>query len=181
MCLLPGCGHRFCKLCNSRHAEARVLSAGQMDVTCPHPGCPTILSLGQISLLLSAKTLDILTRRQIEAAIPDSERVYCPYLDCSALLMKPIGNNHTSSSTHPHATAFGCVECELCHRSFCLECAVPWHGDLSCAAYQGEVANKRLAGDEKLLQLADQNKWQRCKNCRRIVELSTGCHHMTCL
>jgi len=112
--------------------------------------------------------------------------MYCPFRDCSALLMKPASadNEKPSSSAHPPslaASSSGCVECEACHRAFCVECVVPWHGDLSCGEFQANLKNLRLLGDEKLLQLADQQKWQRCKQCGRLVELSSGCFHMTCL
>ncbi|KAG0559880.1 hypothetical protein KC19_10G136400 [Ceratodon purpureus] len=179
---LEGCEHQFCESCVSRHAEARILDGGQMHVTCLHDECPTIISYTQLSLLLSSTLLEVLTRRQIEAAIPEAERMYCPFRDCSALLFKPISHmDKPSSSAHPHPTASGCVECEACHRAFCLECAVPWHSDMSCAEFNANLKNLRLLGDEKLLQLAGQKKWQRCKKCGRLVELSHGCFHMTCL
>jgi hypothetical protein len=153
-----------------------------MHVTCLHAGCPTIISYTQLSFLLSSQLLEVLTRRQIEAAIPETERLYCPFRDCSALLIKPISPmERPSSSAHPHPTVSSCVECEACHRAFCLECAVPWHADMSCAEYKANLKNLGLLGDEKLLQLAGQQKWQRCKKCGRFVELSHGCFHMTCL
>ncbi|WKT54450.1 hypothetical protein QSH57_005034 [Fusarium oxysporum f. sp. vasinfectum] len=33
---------------------------------------------------------------------------------------------------------------------------------------------------QQVLQLADQNGWQQCYSCYRVVELETGCYHMTC-
>lgn len=158
-----------------------------MHVTCLHAECPALISYTQMSFLLSAALLEVLTRRQIEAAIPETERLYCPFRDCSALLMKPAsidyGKPSTSAITHAidESWSFSCVECEACHRAFCVECAVPWHGDMSCGEFQANLKNLRVLGDEKLLQLASQQKWQRCKRCGRLVELSTGCFHMTCL
>jgi len=128
--------------------------------------------------------LEVLAQRQIEAAIPETERIYCPFRDCSALLMKSATDSEKpSSSAHPPPTAASsfCVECEVCHRAFCEVCVVPWHGDMSCGEFQANLKNLRLLGDEKLLQLANQQKWQRCKQCGRLVELSSGCFHMTCL
>lgn len=151
-------------------------------MTCLHAGCASVISFTQLSSLLSSPLLEVLTRRQIEAAIPETERMYCPFRDCSALLIKPTFLvDIPSSSAHPHPTASDCVECEACHRAFCLECAVPWHGDMSCAQYKADLTNLHLLGDEKLLQLAGEQKWQRCKKCGRVVELSYGCYHMTCL
>jgi hypothetical protein len=30
-----------------------------------------------------------------------------------------------------------------------------------------------------VLEAARENGWQRCNNCRRLVELDMGCNHMT--
>ena len=175
-----GCGHRYCKLCNARHAEARVQD-GHVEVSCLHAGCPTTLSLAHLSELLSTKTLETLTVRQIEAAIPPSERVYCPFQDCSMLLVKPnLFEKNPSNSQHPHTSAVGCVECEACHRAFCMECTVPWHGDQSCAEYQANLKNERLSGDQKLHQLVEKKKWKCCRKCGYVLELTGGCYHMTC-
>lgn len=154
-----------------------------MHIPCAHFGCHTIMSFTQLSSLLNSKTLEILSRRQIEAAIPRSERIYCPFKDCSALLFKPIMHaiQQSCSSAHPHPTAFGCVECEACHRAFCLECEVVWHADMSCSEYKATLKKRRRLGDKKLLQLAGKQKWQRCKECGSVVELTRGCYHISCL
>lgn len=155
-----------------------------MHIPCPYVGCQTIISYSQLSFLLNSKMLEILSRRQTEAAIPKSERLYCPFRDCSALVFKPSipAIHQPSSSAHaPHPTSFGCVECEACHRAFCLECHVAWHADMSCIEYQATLKNRRLLGDEKLLQLASKQEWQRCKECGQVVELRQGCNHIRCL
>ncbi|KAG0583084.1 hypothetical protein KC19_3G108100 [Ceratodon purpureus] len=180
---LEGCRHEFCKTCISRHAEARIVDGGLMHIACPYVGCQTIISFTQLSSLLNSKMLEILSRRQIEAAIPDSERVYCPFKDCSALLFKPSTptiHQPSSSARRKQPTAFGCVECDACHRAFCMECNVPWHADMSCIQYKGSLRNRRLLGDEKLLHLASEKKWQRCK-CGHVVELEMGCYHVRCV
>ncbi|KAJ7516233.1 hypothetical protein O6H91_22G048500 [Diphasiastrum complanatum] len=84
-------------------------------------------------------------------------------------------------SAHPHMSSVGCVECEAYHYAFCMECIVPWHGNLTCAQYQYELTTPEASGDKKLLQLAKSLKWQRCKNCAQIIERRDGCNHITCL
>jgi len=32
-----------------------------------------------------------------------------------------------------------------------------------------------------LMGAAESNRWQRCYGCRRVVELRSGCNHMTCM
>ncbi|KAJ7282157.1 hypothetical protein O6H91_22G048900 [Diphasiastrum complanatum] len=179
---IEGCQHKFCVICISKHAEARFQS-GQLFVTCPYLGCLNTLTLNECSQLLPSESFRILSTRQIEAAIPETERLYCPYPDCSSLLIKPEidMSRQSASSAHPHMSAVGCVECEACHRAFCMECAVPWHGDLTCAEYQDELKSPGTYGDKKLLELAESRNWQRCKQCARVIELKYGCNHITCL
>lgn len=170
-----GCGHQFCAKCVKKHAEARV-DGGQINVTCLLDECPTLVSDRQLSSLLSSAMMEILARRQVEAAIPPSEIVYCPFKDCSAFLMKPTAGPSTSA----HLPAV-CVECEVCHRAFCMNCMVPWHGDKGCGEYRADLTNEKLQGDEKLLKLAKTQKWQRCTKCGRVVDLLHGCYHIRCL
>ena len=170
-----GCGHRFCTSCNARRAEERVQDGGQNRVTCLHAGCPTTLTFAQLQRLLSKKSFELLTKRLTESAIPEHEKVICPFKDCSILLVKP-----PFLDTDAPSSAVGFVECAYCHRGFCLECAVPWHGDQSCAEYQGRLKNERLSGDEEFDRLVRSRRWRRCERCHMTVELATGCHHMTC-
>ncbi|KAJ7535039.1 hypothetical protein O6H91_12G015900 [Diphasiastrum complanatum] len=174
-----GCHHRFCNVCISNHAEA-CCRRGDLFITCPfYMICDNILTPNECSLLLSSNSLRILTTRQIEAAIPETERLYCPYPDCSSLMLKPECD--ISERSISYTNAVGCVECEACHRTFCMECMVPWHGDLTCAEYQDQPVTPGAFGDNKLLQLADRQNWQRCGKCARVIELMSGCNRIICL
>ncbi|TKX22672.1 ubiquitin-protein transferase-like protein 3 [Elsinoe australis] len=35
-------------------------------------------------------------------------------------------------------------------------------------------------GTQQLLEVARGQRWQRCYQCRRVIELNTGCYHITC-
>lgn len=114
--------------------------------------------------------------------------MYCPFPNCSTLMAKPVHRNQRASSPldfwssqgHPPEVTF--VECEECHRAFCMVCAVPWHGYMTCAEYKESVRRKgETSGDEELRKLADKLKWRECKQCGRVIELKFGCNHITCL
>ena len=172
-----GCGHRFCTLCMKRHAEARVQDGGRNCVTCLHAGCPSTLTPAQLQRLLSTKSFELLTTRLTESAIPDQEKLFCPYKDCSTLFVKPAYLDRSSPFTSAHplpSVADRFVECLNCHRGFCVECKVPWHGDGSCAEYKGNL------NDKLFMSLARSKNWKRCEKCHFTVELAAGCHHMTC-
>jgi len=149
------------------------LMNGFSEIECPDQNCHHTYDIQQCSLLLSESNLDILNRRQMEAAIPSSLRVYCPYQDCSALMKRPESSSASARLWY--------VQCFSCHRGFCLECQVPWHTSKTCAEYRADVMNAKLSGDEKLRNLAKVKKWQICKVCNRIIERKSGCNHMTCL
>lgn len=175
------------------------------------------------------EVFNILTKRLTEARVPEGDRVYCPYTNCSALMDKggldPPGQvlhccitsssnviyvtycNRVSFSSHVSLAYFSRsrtmssflgfyvqstsvapnklstyqkVACAECRRSFCLECRVPWHKNRSCQEYQNLPPDLRDAEESNLYKLAQNQKWQRCKKCRRMIELAEGCYHMTC-
>lgn len=174
------CLHRFCTSCIIQHTEVKV-QIGQVPVRCPQIACSRTLSLPECQSFLSKKWFDLLNKRLIEVNIPESERVYCPFPNCSALMdrreMDTVREASTSSGVLVTSTRKECVECL---RFFCVECRVPWHVSMSCQAYQKLPPALRDAEDANLYQLAEHKNWQRCKKCRRMIELSEGCYHITC-
>ncbi|MBA0782410.1 hypothetical protein Gotri_000298, partial [Gossypium trilobum] len=59
-----------------------------------------------------------------ESALLASEKFYCPYQDCSALLV-----NYGEKSIHRS-------RCPLCKRVFCVQCNVAWHSGVDCNKFQ---------------------------------------------
>ena len=166
---VPDCVHKYCTACCRQHAEVRILS-GSAQVDCPHPDCTHAFHISQCATLLSAPNFDILSTRLTEAAIPAAHKVFCPFQDCSFLMER----SEDAGGRGPFAVCFAC------HRGFCLECKVPWHGSFqSCAEYRAHAANAKHGGDQRLKDLA-KNKWQVCPDCAVVVELKSGCYHITC-
>lgn len=185
MFVVKKCQHKFCLDCLSHHVEVQV-KENLVPVRCPLE-CSNHLELEQCMPYLPPKIVDAFqlafARRLSEARVPEADRVYCPFRNCSALMSKgglnlPIMG---SSSSHPHTSSIGRCECVACHRLFCVECQVPWHADLSCAEYQKLPPDERDAEDAKVFQLAKNQNWKRCKKCKHFIELNTGCFHMTCM
>ncbi|MCO5558375.1 hypothetical protein L7F22_011957 [Adiantum nelumboides] len=179
MVKISGCSHEFCNKCLVQHAEVKVQS-GQVPVGCPHVGCTTILSLDDCQSLMSQRWYDLLQKRLMESSIPEAERVYCPYSYCSALMDRRNFNVNTVTSAASSSTASACKKCLECARLFCMECRVPWHVSMTCDYYQSLPPQFQDKQDAQLHQLAANQRWQRCKKCRRMIELSEGCYHMTC-
>lgn len=182
MATVKKCLHEFCDACLRRHAEVQV-QASQVPIRCPESGCSEELEYPEeCKQYLTVEVFNILTKRLTEARVPEGDRVYCPYTNCSALMDKggldPPGQ---STSVAPNKlSTYQKVACAECRRSFCLECRVPWHKNRSCQEYQNLPPDLRDAEESNLYKLAQNQKWQRCKKCRRMIELAEGCYHMTC-
>ena len=125
-CGLADCAHEYCTKCCKKHAERKILSKCS-QIECPHPNCRHNFDIDQCRTLLSEVSFDILNTRQTEGAIPISQRIYCPFQDCSVFIpvLKSESNNSAS-----HVS----VECHSCHRGFCLECNVPWESECNICA-----------------------------------------------
>ncbi|CAG8713904.1 1659_t:CDS:2, partial [Acaulospora morrowiae] len=97
-------------------------------------------------------------------------KIYCPNKRCSAIFdYDPEGSSQGNS-----------VECPICLKDFCPLCCVSWHFDLTCEQYQALPPNERAPEDRAVLKLAQNEKWKRCPKCRVLVQLDTGCNHITC-
>ncbi|XP_047942575.1 E3 ubiquitin-protein ligase RSL1-like [Salvia hispanica] len=104
-----------------------------------------------------------------EAAIGVGQRVYCPYKDCSALLVDDGSGG------------IALAECPFCNRLFCASCNVaPSHTGMDCEGFAKLGKDEREEGDLMVHDLAKSNKWRRCPGCNFYVEKNEGCLHITC-
>ncbi|KAH7446530.1 hypothetical protein KP509_01G060900 [Ceratopteris richardii] len=178
---VSGCHHGFCRVCVIQHMEVKI-QAGQVPVRCPHVNCTQTFSLSECQSILSQKWTDILNKRLIEINMPESERVYCPFPKCSALMNRKdlVSNHDGASSSSSFSQSLAPSRCMECFRLFCMDCRVLWHTNMTCREYQQLPLHLRNAQDAKLQQLAMKQRWQRCGKCSRMIELAEGCYHMTC-
>ncbi|KAI9746748.1 MAG: hypothetical protein M1818_000463 [Claussenomyces sp. TS43310] len=89
-------------------------------------------------------------------------RMYCPARRCGEWI-KP-GNIYVEGGKR-----YG--KCSRCKTKVCGRCNGKWHGSKDCP--KDDATNA-------LLEAAKKAGWQRCFNCRSMVELKEGCNHMTC-
>ncbi|KAF8724076.1 hypothetical protein HU200_021089 [Digitaria exilis] len=177
---VEGCGHRFCFPCMKEHVKVKLLHG--MLPACPQGGCTTKLSVEGSKIFLSPLLLEIMAQRAREGQIAPSEKIYCPYPKCSALmsLSEVIHPMQESSSKYTFADAATLRKCVKCRGSFCLSCKVPWHDRMSCHEYKRLYPHARPE-DGLLKNLAMKQLWRRCVRCRHMIELAEGCYHMTCV
>jgi len=162
------CVHSFCNDCISRHVAAKV-QYGTTIVACPGLNCRAVLDLDTCRPILTRVVIDLWEDALCEEVINASQRFYCPFKDCSALL---IDDNEGEAIIES--------ECPFCHRLFCALCSVPWHSGIECEEFQRLNEDERGREDLMLRELANDKKWSRCPQCKFYVERTEGCPHMIC-
>ncbi|KAI8550166.1 hypothetical protein RHMOL_Rhmol06G0083900 [Rhododendron molle] len=161
------CSHSFCYDCTSKHIEARV----QDNITvicCPEMGCKAELGFEACRDILSNDVIVRWDECLCMSLIPESHKVYCPFKDCSAMLVNDTG------------TTIGETECPSCQRLICAKCRVPWHTEFTCQEFEWLGVEGEGREDVFVEELAKKKSWRKCPNCNMYVEKTEGCLHITC-
>lgn len=162
------CNHPFCADCISKHVAAQI-QQNALKVNCPKPNCGVELEPEYLNPILPEEVIVRLESARCESLIAGLPKTYCPFKDCSVLLVDDGGEVVTTA------------ECPSCHRLFCAQCLVPWHAGLNCKEYLTPADRKVEKDlDRKFLDLAKNNMWQRCPKCNFYVQRTSGCEHMAC-
>ncbi|KAK3170410.1 hypothetical protein Dsin_000207 [Dipteronia sinensis] len=164
---VKGCSHAYCADCIAKYVTSKV-EQNITSIGCPVPACRGKLDPEYCRKILPEHVFDRWGKALCETAIVGAKKFYCPFKDCSALLIND-GKKGIRESECPH-----------CHRLFCAQCRVPWHSEISCAKVQKLNKNERELEDIMLKKLAQNKKWQRCPNCRYYVEKKDGCMYIYC-
>ncbi|KAL3566480.1 hypothetical protein D5086_031895 [Populus alba] len=127
-------------------------------ICCPVPDCKGALEPEDCRSVLPENVFDRWGNALCEAVILGSQKFYCPFKDCSAMLIDD-GEEVVRES-----------ECPNCWRMFCAHCKVPWHSQISCEEYKMLHKDERERDDILLMNLAKNNNWRRCPKCRIFVE-----------
>nr|DAD44168.1 TPA_asm: hypothetical protein HUJ06_002398 [Nelumbo nucifera] len=161
------CSHSFCSDCISKHVAAKV-EENVTKVICPAFNCKEVLEPESCRSIIPNQVFVRWADALCESLIPGPQKFYCPFSNCSALLMDDGGEIIKES------------ECPSCRRLFCAQCKVPWHGNISCEEFQKLNEDERGREDLKVMALAKEKAWQRCPMCKFYVEKSDGCLYMKC-
>ncbi|KAI6841734.1 hypothetical protein KC340_g1232 [Hortaea werneckii] len=87
----------------------------------------------------------------------NKNRIYCSRPTCSAF----IRMDHRDGRV---------AVCPDCKSETCMTCKGPMHED-ECPVDEAL---------ESVLKVAEDEDWQRCPDCKGMIELTFGCNHMTC-
>ncbi|RMX87040.1 hypothetical protein D0867_15703 [Hortaea werneckii] len=78
---------------------------------------------------------------------------------CAAWIPKSLINDDTNIST-----------CPKCDKTTCAMC--------KALSHSGDCPEDEAL--QQLISIANAEEWQRCSECKRFVELNTGCNHISC-
>jgi hypothetical protein len=151
------CQHSYCPACFGH----LVTTAMQHENFWPPKCCLQEIPEDTLEIKLNALQLANYRLKSKEYATPAGERWYCAKPEC--------GRWFNKSKTRPQdATVF----CSHCNFQMCLFCRAASH-----------AAGERCAQDRSLeatLAAAELEGWRQCYNCHTMVELQSGCRHITC-
>ncbi|KAL9459982.1 hypothetical protein AB3S75_003225 [Citrus x aurantiifolia] len=167
---IESCIHSFCSDCISKHVATKIQVGVITRVTCPGLDCKSVLEYDSCKPVLPKEVLELWEEALCQELIDASQRFYCPFKDCSAMLVYENDGETVISES----------ECPFCHRLFCAQCCVPWHPGVNCEEYQRLNVDERSREDLMVRELAKEKKWSRCPHCKYYVERTEGCPHMTC-
>ncbi|CAG8786557.1 25142_t:CDS:10, partial [Dentiscutata erythropus] len=163
------CKHCFCLACMKNYLNSMLKDeVVDFPIKCPLKCADVIIAERIVEKSLTKKDLETYYLKMTVSSIKN--KVYCPNKRCSAM----IDYDHDESQpTYP-------LTCPMCRELFCPVCHVKWHEDLTCKEYQAIPPHERSPEDREVLNLAKFERWQRCPKCNMLVQLETGCNHITC-
>lgn len=143
------CYHTYCRGCLENLFKQSMKDESLYPPRC----CKNPIPVESIRGLLTKElTADFINR---EEEIETKDRTYCHVATCSTLI-------------RPYTINGDLAHCPRCRATSCTECKAKFH-DGACP---------RDDGLDLLLETAKVQKWQRCSECKRMVELKQGCNHI---
>lgn len=151
------CRHSYCRPCFSQLVRTAMLN----EDTFPPKCCLQDIPRRVMQLHLSPEELDQLDKKALEYAVPVGNRYYCGSPECAKWI-----------DTRKARRFNGGLECPHCGFKICISCRGAQHGrNQDCP---------QDFGLRRALEQAERAGWRRCYSCRTMVELNTGCRHITC-
>ncbi|KAI4196919.1 MAG: hypothetical protein LQ350_006232 [Teloschistes chrysophthalmus] len=151
------CRHKYCAPCFSRLVATALQNEDQFPPKC----CLQEVPRGIIRKYLPRNELAFFDNKALEYSVAIGSRYYCPRPECAKWI--------DTKKTRIHD---GALVCPHCKNSMCTICRGTEHP-------AGQDCPQDF-GLDATLQQAERAGWQRCYNCRALVELSIGCRHITC-
>lgn len=145
------CSHEYCRACIAKLFKAAMSDESLFPPRC----CGQSIPLAMNQIFLPAELVREYREKELEYSTPN--RTYCHRPSCSAFI--------------PQQSIQGDIAvCTKCRKKTCTHCKGKSHKKDHCP---------EDAATLDLLRIASENGWQRCYSCRTLVDLSTGCNHIS--
>ncbi|KAI3937798.1 hypothetical protein MKW92_010975 [Papaver armeniacum] len=162
----------YCTDCIVKYIEVNVSHDNLSEIKCPDTNCSVFLDILTCCSILPKSVFEKWCRVLCESSVLMESskggfaygRSYCPFRECSELVIKNECVKITASSSTSTSSNITKSTCPNCKKIFCFHCMVPW----------------KDVNDLLFLEAARREKWTRCPNCSRYVERKGGCSAMTC-
>lgn len=144
------CKDVYCHDCIKQLFQRSILDKQLFPPRC----CRRKISLELAIPAMSDEEVDRFKLAQIEHAT--SNKVYCSNTECAKFVL-------------PDNIRQNKAICGYCRTSTCIHCKNKTHaGDCPVDA-----------GIQTIIAMSEQEGWQRCHRCHAMIELETGCNHIT--
>ncbi|KAF2458561.1 hypothetical protein BDY21DRAFT_283388 [Lineolata rhizophorae] len=147
------CQHKFCPECITDFFDAATKDESLFPPKC----CGKEIPMSFVLPILSLEKIALIEQKRVEFST--TNRTYCPIPNCAAFI--PLANIHEGVAT-----------CPSCLRRVCAACKLAAHDGQDCPEDQALQAT---------LLASNRAGWQRCYECRTMVELTYGCNHISCV
>jgi len=152
------CGHFYDEKC----LVSLIQRASTDESLFPPRCCRLAIPKDSFLPFIARETRETFERSSKEFSTRPRDRVYCSNPVCSDFL----------GAGNPNAIAQD-MHCPRCDRSTCSKCR--------CSSHPSTTTCKRGDGVAAVESLRSQKEWQSCPECARIIELTYGCFHITCI
>ncbi|KAL3796863.1 hypothetical protein HJC23_008816 [Cyclotella cryptica] len=155
------CSHSQCTQCARKLFKTALRDTTLLPLRC----CDILIDMNIASQLLDPSDARLIVQRTEERAAKN--KMYCP--TCSAFLNLDVFALTLDSNE---------VVCD-CGTALCIQCKTTAHPSTSCV--QNLRSNSHSEdSDLVMLALSREQGWKQCPNCSIMIELRSGCNHMSC-
>lgn len=150
-CWQAPCGHWYCD-----DDLGQLFRASMTDRTLYPPRCcRQVMPFDDVRLFLDQDVAEEFSAKQEE--LDEKQPTYCYVPTCCSAYLGQAHKDNTKAT------------CPTCGAETCVLCKQEHH--------EGDCTKDEAV--EQTEELAREQGWQRCIDCRRLVELTIGCNHMT--
>lgn len=198
------CDHAFCKVCWEEYLRSKVTEGKVVNIPCPGFGCEEYIAQEMVTRLLPTELTNKFTRFDIGAFVESNPQTrWCPHPGCERAVHLKLSNEtqagsleepslSSESSTTSSDTTPRNVDCGAGH-FFCWSCSEDAHDPCNCEtwkAWRNKIGSLKEGNNMEgpasvLAERASSEAWiakfsKPCPKCKRAIQRSDGCNHMTC-